>query len=62
MKTQKEKIKEENDRILEKMRNGESLSRCKPQDTWFQPRPIIEKDKEAIKKLEKMSKKDEPVQ
>jgi ribosomal protein L19E len=47
--------KKENQDLIERMRKGESLARCRPQDTWFQPRPIIKKDLEAMKKLEQMN-------
>lgn len=36
--------KKRNKDIIERMKKGESLARYKPQDTWFQPRPIIKKD------------------
>lgn len=51
--TPEEIRKKENDDLIARMRKGESLSRCRPQDTWFQPRPLIKKDKEAISRLYK---------
>jgi hypothetical protein len=46
-----EKRKAKNEDLIRRMRAGESLALVKQTDTWFQPRPIIQKDQEAIKKL-----------
>ena len=47
------KRKQHNRKILKKMAKGESLSTFNSQSSWFPPRPIIKKDKTAIKKLYK---------
>lgn len=36
--------KKENDALIEKMRNGESLSMVSVSSTWYPPRPVIKKD------------------
>lgn len=46
-----ERRKKENADLVERMKKGESLARCRPEDTWFQPRPIIKKDPDALKQL-----------
>ena len=33
------------------MRQGESLNRFDAQESWFPPRPVIEKDEKALSKL-----------
>lgn len=43
--------KERNLSLVKKMRNGESLNSFNSVDSWFPPRPIIEKDGEAIQRL-----------
>ena len=44
--------KESNDELLERMKDpDDSLTRCKPSDTWFPKRGKIEKDEEEIKRL-----------
>lgn len=51
----KKKIKEHNVRILAKIDDpNEKFMLYSASDTWFPPRPIIEKDKKAIKKLYKL--------
>lgn len=53
--TREEKLKqqraEENKNLLERVKRGESISRCSTQDTWWQPRQIIKKDPKALEKL-----------
>ncbi len=46
-----ERRAKENADLVDRMKRGESLARCSPTDTWFQPRPIIKKDPVEIKKL-----------
>lgn len=41
----------ENANLLDRMKKGESLSRCSPQDTWWQPRAIIKKDEKLMAQL-----------
>lgn len=43
--------KARNNDILRKLQNGEPLSSFNSQSSWFPPRPVIEKDPEAVKKL-----------
>lgn len=38
------KRKQENDRIIERMKRGESLATVPTEATWFPPRPTIKKD------------------
>lgn len=33
------------------MKRGEPLNTVAPSSTWFPPRPIVKKDRDAIKKL-----------
>ncbi len=40
-----------NKELIRRMRNGESLTSFDSQSSWFPPRPIIEKDAEAINRL-----------
>lgn len=51
----KEKIKKQRQRhnaeLIQKMRDGESLTSFDAMSSWFPPRPTIEKDKRAIEKL-----------
>lgn len=46
-----EKRKAENDELIRRMRRGESLSRCDASDTWFQPRPVIKKNKKEMARI-----------
>lgn len=48
---EKERRAKENEEIIQRMRNGETHSLIPPAATWFPPRPLIQKDKESIKKL-----------
>jgi hypothetical protein len=43
--------KSHNDDLIRRYRNGESLCAVDGKATWFPPRPLIEKDPEAIKRL-----------
>lgn len=43
--------KKHNENLIERMRKGESLQSHDAISSWFPPRPIIEKDKEALKQL-----------
>jgi hypothetical protein len=58
MKTFKEfsdmKRKQNNDEIVEKMKNGESLCKINLMECMYPRRPPIKKDKEQIKKLYKL--------
>ena len=46
--------KKENARVLLLMKQGHGLSKMPVEATWYPDRPIIEKDKEAIKRLYKL--------
>ena len=37
--------------LVRRMRNGESLTTYDSKASWYPPRPIIEKDQEAIERL-----------
>lgn len=50
-KTAGERRNKENEDIIARMRAGCSHSLISPQATWWPPRPIIEKDKDAVKRL-----------
>jgi len=43
-----ERRKEHNKRVLELVRAGDGLSSFDPMKSWFPPRPIIKKDKDAL--------------
>ena len=43
--------KTHNEDLIKRYRNGDSLCAVDGKSTWFPPRPIIEKDADAIKKL-----------
>lgn len=43
--------KSRNDDLIRRYRNGESLCAVDGKSTWFPPRPIIQKDAEAVRKL-----------
>ncbi len=43
--------KARNAEILRKLDNGESISSFNSQSSWFPPRPVIEKDPTAVKRL-----------
>lgn len=40
-----------NRELLKRMEAGESLSSFDSQSSWFPPRPVLEKDQEAVKRL-----------
>ena len=40
-----------NSELVRRMRTGEQLTSLNSQSSWFPPRPIIEKDSDAIHKL-----------
>jgi hypothetical protein len=46
-----DKRREHNQDLLRRMRSGESLRTVDSRASWFPPRPIIQKDQEAISKL-----------
>ena len=48
---EKLKRRKRNKDIVERMKKGDSLSSFTNMGSHFPPRPIIDKDKEAIKKL-----------
>lgn len=52
-----EKRKKENKYLIEKMMRGESFNTVSTASTWFPPRPIIEKDKEAMGRLYNLKNK-----
>ncbi len=43
--------REHNQELIRRMRQGDSLTAYDSKSSWFPPRPIIEKDSEAITKL-----------
>ena len=43
--------KQRNEQLLRRMKAGESLWSYDSKASWFPPRPVIEKDPEAIKRL-----------
>ena len=51
MKTENEIRKEYNAYVLQLFREGKTLTAIIPEATFFPPRPIIKKDKEAVEKL-----------
>ncbi len=42
---------ERNSELVRRMRGGDSLTSFDSQSSWFPPRPTIEKDQSAIKRL-----------
>ena len=55
----KDSRNERNKDLVERMKNGESLTSFNLEQNWFPPRPLIEKNKSAIKKLyEKVKSED----
>lgn len=50
-KSRTDKRREHNQDLLRRMRSGESLRTVDSRSSWFPPRPIIEKDQEAISRL-----------
>lgn len=47
----KDKRKERNKNLIERMRHGDPLNLIEPQATWYPPRPIIAKNKQDIARL-----------
>ncbi len=47
--------KKHNEQLIRRMKSGEPLWSYDSKASWFPPRPIIEKDPEAIKRLYKDS-------
>lgn len=43
--------KERNEHIVERLKNGDSLSSFNSQASWFPPRPLVQKDLIALKRL-----------
>ena len=43
--------RERNSDLIRRMRNGESLTSYDSAASWFPPRPVIEKDKNAMSQL-----------
>ena len=43
--------KSRNQEILERMKQGDPLNSFDSMGSWFPPRPVIEKDKDAVKSL-----------
>ena len=50
-KDEDEKRKERNRSLINRMKSGEDLSLYKSSDTWFPPRPVIQKNRDAIRRL-----------
>lgn len=50
-KSRTDKRREHNQDLLRRMRSGESLRTVDSRSSWFPPRPIIQKDQEAISRL-----------
>lgn len=48
-----ESRKSHNEQLIRRMKSGEALWSYDSQASWFPPRPTIEKDPEAIKRLYK---------
>ena len=48
---QKNLRKERNSDVIRRMKNGDQLSSFNSYSSWFPPRPIIEKDAQAVKEL-----------
>jgi hypothetical protein len=46
-----DKRKKHNEQLIRRMKSGEPLWSYDSKASWFPPRPIIEKDPEAIKRL-----------
>lgn len=47
-----EQLREEHNKdLIRRMRNGEPLTSFNSESSWFPPRPIIEKNTEALSKL-----------
>jgi hypothetical protein len=51
MNKDEERRKQENKDLVERMRRGDVLEKCKGSDTWFPVRPIIKKDEKEIERL-----------
>ena len=49
--TEKAKRMQHNTEVLGKFNRGESLSSFSSHSSWFPPRPIVKKDKGAVRKL-----------
>lgn len=47
----KAKRAEKNRDLIERMKAGENLALYDPADTFFPPRPLVEKNKDAIRRL-----------
>lgn len=43
--------KERNSDVIRRMRNGDQLSSFNSYSSWFPPRPVIEKDAGAVRRL-----------
>lgn len=43
--------KQRNSHIVERLRNGDSLSSFNSQASWFPPRPLVDKDRDALQRL-----------
>jgi hypothetical protein len=48
---EEERRKRKNADVISRMRSGDPLVLIPSSATWFPPRPLVEKDKESIKKL-----------
>jgi hypothetical protein len=59
-KSQGDKRREHNQDLLRRMRSGESLRTVDSRASWFPPRPIIQKDQEAISRLYSADSSDNP--
>ena len=53
IKTTQDSRKRHNEQLIRRMKSGEPLWSYDSKASWFPPRPMIEKDPEAIKRLYK---------
>lgn len=51
LESRKKSRKEHNSDLIRRMRDNEPLKSFDSQASWFPPRPIIEKDKDAVTRL-----------
>jgi hypothetical protein len=56
LKTNQDGRKRHNEQLIRRMKSGEPLWSYDSKASWFPPRPMIEKDPEAIKRLYASSK------
>ncbi len=56
--SQVDKRRDHNQDLLRRMRSGESLRSVDSRSSWFPPRPMIQKDQEAISRLYNLTAKE----